>query len=120
LEMGIGNIHCKVDNGWASFTAQQTLQRSSKPAPQLVAKALGLYDDAIVSHTHAPIIASLGLPFVLVELSDLSKLSACLPDIQFFREGAQGTIYDQECLRRSIIFQKIPQQGVPRRHLLLS
>lgn len=90
LEMGIGNIHCKVDNGWASFTAQQTLQRSSKPAPQLVAKALGLYDDAIVSHTHAPIIASLGLPFVLVELSDLSKLSACLPDIQFFREGAQA------------------------------
>ena len=90
LELGIGNIACKVENGWSSFTAHQTLERLSKPDPHLVAKALRVSKDAIVTKPHVPIIASLGLPFVLVELSDLSRLSACLPEIEFFREGAQA------------------------------
>jgi len=89
LELGIGNIHCKVDNEWSRFTTHQPLQRFSKPESHLVAKALGVSEDAIFTHTHAPIIASLGLPFVLVELSDLSKLSACLPEVPYFRQGVE-------------------------------
>lgn len=90
LELGIGNLPCKVKNGWSSFTTHQPLERFSKPAPQLVAKALGVSEDAILTNTHAPIIASLGLPFVLVELSDLPKLSACSPEVQYIRQGAEA------------------------------
>lgn len=90
LEFGIGHVRCKVENGWSSFTAHQPLQRLSKAATQLVAKALGVPEGAIITDTHVPIIASLGLPFVLVELSDLSKLSACLPEIEYFRQGAES------------------------------
>jgi len=90
LELGIGPMSCEVKNGHARFTTHQTLQTYSKPALPLVAKALGVSEAAIVTDTHAPIIASLGLPFVLVELSNLSKLSACLPEPQYIRQGAEA------------------------------
>ena len=89
LELGIGNIHCKVDDGWSRFTARQPLQLLSRPNSHLVANALGVSEDAIFTDTHGPIIGSLGLPFILVELSDLSELSACLPETQYFRQGAE-------------------------------
>ena len=54
----------------------------------MVARALGLPDDAIRTDRHPPTQASLGLPFVISEVSDRATLAACQPDIAAFRAGA--------------------------------
>ena len=88
LELGIGPLSCTVEEGLAAFTATQPLQRLSEPEPKLVAEALGLMEAQINMATHAPIQASLGLPFVIVELTDAAALSACLPNLDIIRRGA--------------------------------
>jgi len=59
------------------------------PPPILFAGALSLKEDQIQTNTHAPLHASIGLPFTLVELTDAEVLSACLPNLEFIRRGAK-------------------------------
>jgi trans-2,3-dihydro-3-hydroxyanthranilate isomerase len=54
----------------------------------LVAEALGLPVAAIRTDRHAPVQASLGLAFVLVELADRAALAAAQPVIEACRRGA--------------------------------
>ena len=56
------------------------------PDPELVARCLGLDEEQIVRTTHAPVMASLGLPFVISELADRAALASCTPDIGAFRD----------------------------------
>lgn len=89
LELGVGPLHCDVVGGEASFTASQPLDKISEPDVSLVAEALGLTTADIQTDTHRPIQASLGLPFVLVELTTRAVLSNCRPNINAIREGAE-------------------------------
>jgi trans-2,3-dihydro-3-hydroxyanthranilate isomerase len=58
------------------------------PAP-LVASAVSLFVDDVVTTTHAPHVASVGLPFVMVELRDRSALERAHANIAGF-EAIEG------------------------------
>ncbi len=88
LELGIGPIPCSFDGAMAAFTTRAKLQRIALPDINLVAKCLGLPQTKIRTDRHPTIQASLGLPFVIVELTDQSALSAATPAIDAMREGA--------------------------------
>ena len=88
LELGVGPIPCHVGETGASFTTPVPLEMIAQPAPSLVAEALGLPVAAIRTDRHAPVQASLGLAFVLVELVDRAALAAAQPVIEACRRGA--------------------------------
>lgn len=88
LELGVGPIPCHVGPEGAAFTTPVPLEIIAQPAPGLVAEALGLPDAALRTDRHAPVQASLGLAFVLVELADRAALAAAQPVIEACRRGA--------------------------------
>lgn len=88
LELGVGPIPCQIAQGTASFTVANALTRFGTPDPAFTAAALGLPATAIVTETHPPVQAGVGLEFVMVELRDKADLDACAPVTDKFREGA--------------------------------
>ena len=64
--------------------APQVLTLQESPAIRSVAKALSLRENEIVVTTHAPTVASVGLPFLFVEVLDLSVLSQVRIDMAGF------------------------------------
>ena len=88
LELGVGPIPCHVGETGAAFTTPVPLEMIAHPAPSLVAEALGLPVAVIRTDRHAPVQASLGLAFVLVELVDRAALAAAQPVIEACRRGA--------------------------------
>lgn len=89
LELGIGPIPCRVNGKTASFTTSVALTIMATPETALVATALGLSSKSIVTQTHRPTQASLGAPFVLVELDSRETLTACAPCINTISKGAR-------------------------------
>jgi trans-2,3-dihydro-3-hydroxyanthranilate isomerase len=87
LELGVGPITGEVTQAGASFTATQSLDILSHPTPALVAEALRLPETALKTDTHPPVQASMGLPFVLVELRDRVALANCDTNIDAIRRG---------------------------------
>lgn len=88
LELGVGPIPCSVGPEGASFTTAVPLQIIAQPPMALVAAALGLPETAVRTSTHGPVQASLGLAFVLVELTDRAALSRARPVTEAVRQGA--------------------------------
>ena len=88
LELGVGPISCQVGAQGAAFTTPVPLQIIALPPVELVARALGLPVAAITTAVHAPVQASLGLAFVLVELASRADLAAAEPVIDAVRDGA--------------------------------
>lgn len=88
LELGVGPIPCFVGSEGASFTTAVPLQIIAQPPVALVAAALGLPESAVQTRTHGPVQASLGLAFVLVELTDRAALSRARPVTEAVRQGA--------------------------------
>ena len=85
LELGVGPIRCVVDGNSAAFTTERPLETIAHPDPAIVAASVSLDPDAI---TGQPVQASLGLPFVLVELRDRAALADAMPNTDGFRQGA--------------------------------
>src|SRR5688572_12505804 len=56
----------------ASLTAPQTLSTQEAPGVTAVAAALSLQESEIVTRTHPPIVASVGLDFMFVEVGDIA------------------------------------------------
>jgi trans-2,3-dihydro-3-hydroxyanthranilate isomerase len=90
LELGVGPIACRVGPEGAEFTTPVPLQILARPPVALVAAALGLPESAIVTASHAPVQASLGLAFVLVELASRAALSRAAPVVETIREAAKA------------------------------
>ena len=90
LELGVGPLACRASDGSAQFTTEVALERLASPAPELVARALGISVDAILTQTHAPVMATLGLAFTITELDCKDTLSALQTDVAAFREGAKA------------------------------
>ncbi|MDX8348760.1 PhzF family phenazine biosynthesis protein [Cognatiyoonia sp. IB215446] len=88
LELGVGPIPCTFHNGQVAFKTSAPLERLAHPDIALVAAALALPTEAVKTATHAPVQASLGLPFVFVELQNDQHLDACAPSIDVIKEGA--------------------------------
>lgn len=90
LELGVGPIPCTVGPDGAAFTTPVPLQIIAHPPVEMVAACLGLPQTAIRTATHAPVQASLGLAFVLVELANRAALSAASPVIDQLRGAAKA------------------------------
>lgn len=87
LELGIGPMPCELNEGVASFTTSVPIELYARPDIALIARALGLSEAAIKTDIHPPQQASLGLPFVLVELCSREHLAAIATDVAAFRDG---------------------------------
>lgn len=84
LELGIGPITAKVQPGKpnrASFTLNAPLERLEEVTPITAAECISLPADCIKTDCHTPLIASVGLPFCLVELNSLEALEKAAPDM---------------------------------------
>jgi trans-2,3-dihydro-3-hydroxyanthranilate isomerase len=76
---------------WCELTAPQRLSLGKTISVQAVASAVCLRPDDILTASHAPQVASVGLPFLIAELRDRSALERARPDISGFeRLVAEG------------------------------
>lgn len=89
LELGVGPIPCRFDGDRAAFTTDVALEVLASPPADLVAKVLGLQEAQIKTDVHPPTQATLGLPFVLTELTCRAALAACAPVTDVMRQAAQ-------------------------------
>lgn len=86
LELPIGLITARVENGIAEFSTTTPLTTLGHPSRDLVSRVLGLYPDQIASQ---PVIAGVGLNFTFTELTSRAALSTVQIDIPAMREGAE-------------------------------
>ena len=90
LELGVGPLECLAGADGISFTTAAPLEIMGQPDPALVVRALGVAEQDIVTDTHPPMMATLGLPFTITELASRAALAACQTDVAAFREGAKA------------------------------
>jgi trans-2,3-dihydro-3-hydroxyanthranilate isomerase len=64
----------------AELIAPEQLSRLATVEPRRVAACLSLSPDQIEVATHAPQVASVGLPFIIVELKNQEALRQCVPN----------------------------------------
>jgi trans-2,3-dihydro-3-hydroxyanthranilate isomerase len=74
----------------AEIDAPLSLTLADTVPGETVAACLGLGEDDVREETHAPVVASVGVPFVLAELSSRAALARIEPDIAAFREAARA------------------------------
>ncbi len=92
LELGVGPIPCEVSKGspaTASFTTTVPLQKLDSIDIGLAADCLSLPKHAITTENHAPIMVSVGLPFVMIELTSLDALARATPVTDAYRRGEE-------------------------------
>lgn len=85
LELGVGPIPCQVEAGGARFVTRVPLRTWDGITPEIVATSIGQSVDCVRTDRHAPIIASVGLPFAIAELQDTTSLAAAGPNIAAFK-----------------------------------
>ena len=73
---------------WCELTAPQGLTLGTTVSAQSAAAAVSLTADDILTTSHAPRVASVGLPFLIAELRDRDALARARPDIS----GLEGLI----------------------------
>lgn len=76
LELGVGDIPAQVDGPSASFTTSVPLEILAEPDVAMTAACLGVDAGHVIGQ---PVIASVGLPFALVELDTLETLARARP-----------------------------------------
>jgi trans-2,3-dihydro-3-hydroxyanthranilate isomerase len=66
---------------WCELAAPNQLSLGKTLPPRLVAAAVSLATEDIVTRTHVPLVASVGLPFVFAELTDRAALARARVDM---------------------------------------
>ena len=80
---------------WCELQSPQSLQLGKTLPPDTIARCLSLEATDIVTTNHAPQEASVGLPFLIVELRDREALSRATPIAPYLHDVADsGTIPD--------------------------
>jgi len=69
----------------AELIAPEPLARLSYASPSLVAACLSLAPDDVRIDAHSPQVASVGLPFLVVELASRDALRRCVPNLVAFK-----------------------------------
>lgn len=88
LELGVGPIRAQATRTRARFTTSTPLETLAHPTVGEIAAALSLDPAQIETATHAPVMATLGLPFTFTEMTSRAALAACQPDTPALRAGA--------------------------------
>ncbi len=81
----------------ARISAPRSLTRGSAVPTETVAACAGLDPEDIATGAHTPLIASVGMPFVIAEVTDLAALGRAAPDPAAFR--AAQPAFAQEAAR---------------------
>ena len=89
LELGVGPIPVTVSQTRAEFATRVPLSTAPAASTDALATCLGLKPEQLRVDRHAPVEASLGTPFTLVEVSDPAALNAASPNIDGFRNAAK-------------------------------
>jgi trans-2,3-dihydro-3-hydroxyanthranilate isomerase len=99
------SIHQREGRIWCELSAPQRLSLGKTISAEMVAAAVSLDPDDIVTRTHEPQVASVGLPFLMAELADRAALERArinmngidaiaaegvTPDIHLYTRSADG------------------------------
>lgn len=68
------SIHQREGRIWCELSAPRRLSLGKIISAEMVAAAVSLNPDAVVTRTHQPQVASVGLPFLMAELEDRAAL----------------------------------------------
>ena len=71
------------------ITAPQPLSLGRTFPPKVIAACLGITPDDIITVTHAPMLASVGNPYIIAEVT-LQALECCAPDLNGFKAAYDG------------------------------
>ncbi len=85
---GLVPVRLVKDNGTvvgAELLAPEALSCRSEVSAQKIAACLSLDVEHIRTEMHMPLVASVGLPFLIVELASHEALRQCVPNLQGFR-----------------------------------
>lgn len=85
---GLVPVSLLKDNGTvtgAELVTPEALSCRSEVSPEKVAACLSLTAEDIRTEVHNPVVASVGLPFLVVELASRDALRRCVPNLQGFR-----------------------------------
>jgi len=85
---GLVPVRLLKDNGTvngAELVTPEALSCRSEVSPEQVAACLSLAAEDIRTEVHNPLVASVGLPFLVVELASRDALRRCVPNLQGFR-----------------------------------
>lgn len=90
FEEDAGLVPVKIlnDNGaitGAELLVPEALSCRSEVSPEKVAACLSLAAEHICTQAHKPVVASVGLPFLVVKLVSREALRQCVPNLQGFR-----------------------------------
>lgn len=69
----------------ARIRAPRTLELGEEIEPSVIASCASLNAGEVAVEQHAPVIASVGLPFAIAELRSLDALGRAMPDVAAFR-----------------------------------
>lgn len=72
----------------ARVSAPRALSIDIAVPVEIVAKCARLSENDITTGAHAPLVASVGIPFVIAEVASLEALSRARPDLEAFRAAA--------------------------------
>lgn len=70
----------EIGHLWCELTAPAPFTQSRRVPVDAVAGALGLIEGDIVTEVHQPVVASVGLPFLIVQVRDLAALARVRAD----------------------------------------
>jgi trans-2,3-dihydro-3-hydroxyanthranilate isomerase len=73
----------------ARISAPQSLSIDISIPDDVIAACTGLAEEDILTDSHAPLVASVGTPFVIAELASEAALSRASPDLGAFRAAAK-------------------------------
>ncbi|RYE68991.1 MAG: PhzF family phenazine biosynthesis protein [Rhizobiaceae bacterium] len=79
----------------ATIRAPRPLELGAEIEPQRIADCASIGVGHVVTHNHAPVFASVGLPFAIAELDGLQALAAARPDLTSFHRAAEISPGDQ-------------------------
>jgi trans-2,3-dihydro-3-hydroxyanthranilate isomerase len=68
------SIHQREGRIWCELSAPQRLSLGKTISVEMVAAAVSLNPDVVITKTHQPQVASVGLPFLMAELADRAAL----------------------------------------------
>ncbi|MGA8197834.1 MAG: PhzF family phenazine biosynthesis protein [Acetobacteraceae bacterium] len=89
---GLVRVHLLRDAdgsiGGARISAPRALSIDIGIPEDVVAACAGLEPDDIATNAHTPLVASVGIPFVIAEVASVEALSRASPDLAAFRSAA--------------------------------
>lgn len=95
LEVPAGIVDVEIESAdgvpiGGKITAPQPLSLGRTFPREIIAACLGITSNDVITGTHEPILASVGNPYIIVEVSTPQALERCSPDLNVFKAAYDG------------------------------